>query len=72
MCGKDRLSVDGDSFTRRRMKINPDQLKKESLHHLELSCRDKDSVVNSDLQKMNQTIKSLAKKKDLLVLVLER
>lgn len=54
------------------MKINPDQLKKESLHHLQLSCRDKDSVVAADLQKMNQTIKTLAKKKDLLVLVLER
>ena len=53
------------------MKKDWNQLKKESLHHLELSCRDKDSVVNSDLQKMNQTIKSLAKKKDLVILVLE-
>ena len=54
------------------MKINPDQLKKESLHHLELSCRDKDSVVNSDLQKMNQTIRSLVRRKDLIVLIIEK
>lgn len=54
------------------MRRDLDQLKKESLHHLELSSRDKDSVVATDLQKMNQTIKSLAKNKDLLVLVLER
>jgi hypothetical protein len=54
------------------MKLNQHQLKKESLHHLELSSRDKDSVVATDLHKMNQTIKSLAKKKDLLVLILER
>lgn len=54
------------------MKLNPDQLKKMALHHLELSTRDRDGAFASDLQKMNQQVKMLAKKKDLLIVVLER
>ena len=54
------------------MKMNLEQLKKESLHHLELSQRDKDSAVASDLQRLNQAIKSLARKKDLVVMVFEK
>jgi len=54
------------------MKTNLETLKKEALQTLELSPRTKESVVNSDLQKMTTTIKTLAKRKDLVVMVFEK
>ena len=54
------------------MKPDLEKLKKQALQSVELSSRDKDSVVNADLQKMITAIKSVAKKKDLVVMVFER
>ena len=54
------------------MKTDFEKLKRESLDYLELSAREKDSVVSTDVNKMCTTIKALAKKKDLVVMVFER
>lgn len=54
------------------MKPDLEKFKNHAIKSVELSCRDKDSVVNADLQKMTTTIKTLAKKKDLIVLVFEK
>jgi hypothetical protein len=54
------------------MKTNLETLKKEALQTLELSPRTKESVVNSDLQKLTTTIKTLSKRKDLVVMVFEK
>lgn len=54
------------------MSVDLDKLKKSAVQFLELSNRDKDSVVNTDLQKFNTIIKTIAKKKDLVVLVFEK
>ena len=54
------------------MKPDLEKLKTHAIQSVELSCRDKDSVVNADLQKMTTAIKSLAKKKDLVVMVFEK
>ena len=54
------------------MKPDLEKLKKDALQSLDLSSRDKDAVVNADLHKMTTTIKSLAKKKDLVVMVFEK
>jgi hypothetical protein len=54
------------------MKPDLEKLKKDAIQSVELSSRDKESVVNADLQKMTTTIKTLAKKKDLVVMVFER
>ena len=54
------------------MKPDLEKLKKEAIQSVDLSQRDKESVVNADLQKMTTTIKSLAKKKDLVVMVFEQ
>ena len=54
------------------MKPDLEKLKTHALQSVQLSSRDKESVVNADLQKVTMTIKSLAKKKDLVVMVFER
>jgi len=54
------------------MKTNLETLKKEALQTLELSSRNKDSAVNADLQKFTSTIKTLSKRKDLVVMVFEK
>ena len=54
------------------MKTNLETLKKEALETLELSPRTKESVVNPDLQKMTTAIKTLSKRKDLVVMVFEK
>ena len=54
------------------MKTNLETLKKEALQTLELSPRTKESVVNADLQKMTTAIKTLSKRKDLVVMVFEK
>lgn len=54
------------------MKTDLEKLKRESLDHLELSTREKDSVVSADVNKMCATIKALSKKKDLVVMVFEK
>ena len=54
------------------MKPDLDKLKKDAIHHLDVSKDTKESVVNSDLQKLTTTIKTLSKRKDLVVFVLEK
>ena len=54
------------------MKPDLEKLKKRAIQSVELSCRDKDSVVNADLHKMATTIKTLSRKKDLVVMVFEK
>ena len=54
------------------MKPDLERLKTHAIQILEMSPRTKDSAMNADLQKMTTTIKSLAKKKDLVVLVFEK
>jgi hypothetical protein len=54
------------------MKPDLEKLKKDATHHLDVSKDTKESVVNSDLQKMTTTIKTLSKRKDLVVLVFEK
>jgi hypothetical protein len=54
------------------MKTNLETLKKEALQTLELSPRTKESAVNADLQKLTSTIKTLSKRKDLVVMVFEK
>jgi hypothetical protein len=54
------------------MKTNLETLKKEAIQTLELSPRTKDAVVAGDLQKMTTTIKTLSKRKDLVVMVFEK
>jgi len=54
------------------MKPDLDKLKKDAIHHLDVSKDTKESVVNSDLQNLTTAIKTLSKRKDLVVMVFER
>jgi len=54
------------------MKPDLEKLKKDATHHLDISKDTKESVTHSDLQKMTSTIKTLSRRKDLVVMVFVR
>ena len=54
------------------MKQKHDSLRQHSMLNLDISSRDKDSVVATDLQKFTTQLKRIAKKKDLVVMVFEK
>jgi hypothetical protein len=48
-----------------------EQLKKKSIHHLNLNSEFKDSVIQNYLNELNKIIKSNLKRKKLLVILIE-
>jgi hypothetical protein len=54
------------------MKPDLEKLKKDAIHHLDVSKDTKEYVVNSDLQKLTITTKTLSRRKDLVVMVFEK
>ena len=54
------------------MKHDIEKLKKDALEALELGKSHKTSHISSELTKLSATLKQLANKKDIVILVLER